>query len=346
MEISSHALDQHRAHGLSFASAIFTNLTQDHLDYHGTMEKYFEAKVKLFDIAAATPRASLVINGDDLWGRKLIERFASTGRVIKYGFGVGCDFRANNVRYDMNGTQFELDAKGRSFLVRTPLIGDFNVYNTLAALAAVSTSGLNLREAIANMQKAPQVPGRLERVTDTTTRFQIFVDYAHTPDGIVNALKTVRALRPGRIITVFGCGGDRDRTKRPKMASAAELGSDICVLTSDNPRTEDPQAILNDAKAGFARPNSHAVIADRRQAIQIAIENARPGDIIVIAGKGHEDYQDIQGKKHPFDDRKVARQLLFQTKTTRAQEREERDAEREAMQNQRGGVGPPPDRRF
>jgi len=346
MEISSHALDQHRAHGLSFASAIFTNLTQDHLDYHGTMEKYFEAKVKLFDIAAATPRASLVINGDDLWGRKLIERFASTGRVIKYGFGAGCDFRANNVRYDMHGTQFELDAKGRSFLVRTPLIGDFNVYNTLAALAAVSTSGLNLREAIANMQKAPQVPGRLERVTDTTTRFQIFVDYAHTPDGIVNALKTVRALRPGRIITVFGCGGDRDRTKRPKMASAAELGSDICVLTSDNPRTEDPQAILNDAKAGFARPNSHAVIADRRQAIQIAIENARPGDIIVIAGKGHEDYQDIQGKKHPFDDRKVARQLLFQTKTTRAQEREERDAEREAMQNQRGGFGPPPDRRF
>jgi UDP-N-acetylmuramoyl-L-alanyl-D-glutamate--2,6-diaminopimelate ligase len=302
--------------------------------------------VKLFQIAADTPRASLIINGDDLWGRKLIERFASTGRVIKYGFGAGCDFRANNVRYDMNGTQFELDAKGRSFLVRTPLIGDFNVYNTLAALAAVSTSGLNLREAIANMQKAPQVPGRLERVTDTTTRFQIFVDYAHTPDGIVNALKTVRALRPGRIITVFGCGGDRDRTKRPKMASAAEQGSDICVLTSDNPRTEDPQAILNDAKAGFARPNSHAIIADRRQAIQIAIENARPHDIIVIAGKGHEDYQDIQGKKHPFDDRKVARQLLFQTKTARAQEREERDAEREAMQNQRGGFGPPPDRRF
>jgi len=190
------------------------------------------------------------------------------------------------------------------------------------------------------------VPGRLERVTDTSTRFQIYVDYAHTPDGIVNALKTVRALRPNRIITVFGCGGDRDRTKRPKMASAAEQGSDICVLTSDNPRTEDPQAILNDAKAGFARPNSHAVIADRRQAIQIAIENARPHDIIVIAGKGHEDYQDIQGKKHPFDDRKVARQLLQFTKTARAIEREEKQAEREAMQAQRGGFDRPPDRRF
>lgn len=346
MEVSSHALDQHRVHGLPFSSAVFTNLTQDHLDYHGTMENYFEAKAKLFEAAAATLRASLVINSDDLWGRKLIERFASTGRVIKYGFGAGCDFRANNVRYDMTGTRFELDAKGRSFLVRSPLIGDFNVYNTLAALAAVSSCGLNLREAIANMQKAPQVPGRLERVTDTTTRFQIFVDYAHTPDGIVNALKTVRALRPNRLITVFGCGGDRDRSKRPKMASAAEQGSDICVLTSDNPRTEDPQAILNDAKAGFARPNSHAVIADRRQAIQIAIENARPGDIIVIAGKGHEDYQDIQGKKHPFDDRKVARQLLLQTKTARALEREEREAEREAMQSQRGAFGPPSDSRF
>jgi UDP-N-acetylmuramoyl-L-alanyl-D-glutamate--2,6-diaminopimelate ligase len=333
-------------HGLPFSSAVFTNLTQDHLDYHGTMENYFEAKAKLFEAAAATLRASLVINSDDLWGRKLIERFASTGRVIKYGFGAGCDFRANNVRYDMTGTRFELDAKGRSFLVRSPLIGDFNVYNTLAALAAVSSCGLNLREAIANMQKAPQVPGRLERVTDTTTRFQIFVDYAHTPDGIVNALKTVRALRPNRLITVFGCGGDRDRSKRPKMASAAEQGSDICVLTSDNPRTEDPQAILNDAKAGIARPNSHAVIADRRQAIQIAIENARPGDIIVIAGKGHEDYQDIQGKKHPFDDRKVARQLLLQTKTARALEREEREAEREAMQSQRGAFGPPSDSRF
>ncbi|MBK8095250.1 MAG: UDP-N-acetylmuramoyl-L-alanyl-D-glutamate--2,6-diaminopimelate ligase [Verrucomicrobiaceae bacterium] len=349
MEVSSHALDQHRAHGLPFAAAIFTNLTQDHLDYHGTMEKYFEAKTKLFQIAADTPRAALVINTDDAWGRKLAEKFAYTGRVVKYGFGIGSDFRANNVRYDMTGTNFELEAKGRSFLVRTPLIGDFNVYNTLAALAAVSSSGLNLREAIANMQKAPQVPGRLERVTDTITRFQIFVDYAHTPDGIVNALKTVRALRPGRIITVFGCGGDRDRIKRPLMASAAEQGSDICVLTSDNPRTEDPQIILNDAKAGFARPQQHAVIADRRSAIQIAIENARPGDIVVIAGKGHEDYQDIQGKKHPFDDRKVARQILQQTKTTRALEREEKQAEREAQQAMRnggGGFDRPPDRRF
>lgn len=340
MEVSSHALDQDRVHGLPFAAAIFTNLTQDHLDYHGTMEKYFEAKVRLFEMAAAETRSALIINGDDSWGRKLAERFQHTGRVTRFGFGVHNEFRAINVRYDLTGTTFELEARGRAFLVRSPLIGDFNVYNTLGALAAAHGVGLNLREAIANMQKAPQVPGRLERVSENA-RFHVFVDYAHTPDGIVNALKTVRALRPRRIITVFGCGGDRDRTKRPKMAAAAEEGSDICVLTSDNPRTEDPEQILNDAKAGFARPKSHAIIADRREAIRVALENAWEGDIVLIAGKGHEDYQDIQGKKHPFDDRKVARQLLHELKATRAQEREEKAAEREA---QRGGFNRP-DRR-
>lgn len=340
MEVSSHALDQDRVYGLPFAAAIFTNLTQDHLDYHGTMEKYFEAKVRLFEMAAAEPRSALIINGDDSWGRKLVDRFQHTGRVTRFGFGVHNEFRAINVRYDLTGTNFELEARGRSFLVRLPLIGDFNVYNTLGALAAAHGVGLNLREAIANMQKAPQVPGRLERVSENA-RFQVFVDYAHTPDGLVNALKTVRALRPRRIITVFGCGGDRDRLKRPKMAAAAEEGSDICVLTSDNPRTEDPEQILNDAKAGFARPKNHAVIADRREAIRVALENAWEGDIVLIAGKGHEDYQDIKGKKHPFDDRKVARHLLHELKAARAQEREEKAAEREA---QRGGFNRPPDR--
>lgn len=333
MEVSSHAVDQERVHGLPFAAAVFTNLTQDHLDYHGTMERYFEAKVGLFEMAAAEPRSSLIINADDSWGRKLIQRFENTGRVTKFGFGVGCDFRAVNVRYDLTGTTFELEARGRSFLVRSPLIGDFNVYNTLGALAAAHGVGLNMREAVANMQKAPQVPGRLERVSENS-RFHVYVDYAHTPDGIVNALRTVRALRPRRIITVFGCGGDRDRSKRPKMASAAEAGSDICVLTSDNPRTEDPQRILDDAKAGFARPKSHAIIADRREAIKVALEGALEGDIVLIAGKGHEDYQDIQGKKHPFDDRRVARQLLHELKAVRFQEREEKAAEREALRGQ------------
>jgi UDP-N-acetylmuramoyl-L-alanyl-D-glutamate--2,6-diaminopimelate ligase len=338
MEVSSHALDQDRVFGLPFAAAVFTNLTQDHLDYHGTMEKYFEAKVRLFDITAeSSPRSALIINGDDAWGRKLVERFQHTGRVTRFGFGVHNEFRAINVRYDLTGTTFELEAKGRSFLVRSPLIGDFNVYNALGALAAAHGVGLNLREAVKSLQNAPQVPGRMERVSENS-RFQVFVDYAHTPDGLENALRTARALRPRRLITVFGCGGDRDRTKRPKMAAAAEAGSDICVLTSDNPRTEDPEQILNDAKAGFARPQKHAIIADRREAIRAALENAWEGDLVLIAGKGHEDYQDIQGKKHPFDDRKIARYLMQDLKTARAQEREEKAAEREAM---RGGFDRP-----
>jgi UDP-N-acetylmuramoyl-L-alanyl-D-glutamate--2,6-diaminopimelate ligase len=343
MEVSSHALDQDRVFGLPFATAIFTNLTQDHLDYHGTMEQYFEAKVRLFQITAdSSPRSALIINGDDSWGRKLIQRFEHTGRVVRFGFGVGCEYRAINVRYDLTGTTFELEAKGRSFLVRLPLIGDFNVYNALGALAAAQGVGLNLREAIKSLQNAPQVPGRMERVSDNS-RFQVFVDYAHTPDGLENALRTARALRPRRLITVFGCGGDRDRTKRAKMAAAAEAGSDICVLTSDNPRTEDPQQILNDAKAGFTRPQKHAIIADRRTAIQTALQNAWEGDLVLIAGKGHEDYQDIQGIKHPFDDRRIARSLLHQLKADRSAEREEKAAEREAM---RGGSDRPdrPDR--
>jgi UDP-N-acetylmuramoyl-L-alanyl-D-glutamate--2,6-diaminopimelate ligase len=338
MEVSSHALDQDRVFGLPFAAAVFTNLTQDHLDYHGTMEKYFEAKARLFEITAeSSPRSALIINGDDAWGRKLVERFQHTGRVTRFGFGVHNEFRAINVRYDLTGTTFELEAKGRSFLVRSPLIGDFNVYNALGALAAAHGVGLNLREAVKNLQNAPQVPGRMERVSENS-RFQVFVDYAHTPDGLENALRTARALRPRRLITVFGCGGDRDRSKRPKMAAAAEAGSDICVLTSDNPRTEDPEQILNDAKAGFARPQKHAIIADRREAIRTALENAWEGDLVLIAGKGHEDYQDIQGKKHPFDDRKIARYLMQDLKTARAQEREEKAAEREAM---RGGFDRP-----
>lgn len=337
MEVSSHALDQDRVFGLPFAAAVFTNLTQDHLDYHGTMEKYFEAKVRLFEITAESKRAALIINGDDSWGRKLAQRFEHTGRVTRFGFGVHCEFRAINVRYDLTGTTFELEAKGRSFLVRLPLIGDFNVYNALGALAAAHGVGLNLREAIKHLQNAPQVPGRMERVSENS-RFQVFVDYAHTPDGLENALRTARALRPRRLITVFGCGGDRDRTKRPKMAAAAEAGSDICVLTSDNPRTEDPEQILNDAKAGFLRPQKHVIIADRRTAIHTALENAWEGDLVLIAGKGHEDYQDIQGKKHPFDDRKIARHFLHELKATRAQEREEKAAEREA---QRGGFDRP-----
>ena len=341
MEVSSHALHQRRVHGITFKTGIFTNLTQDHLDYHGTLDAYFDAKSLLFEKIADQGHGQMVINGDDPWGRKLHQRFESTGRVTRYGMSVHNELRAVNVRYDMTGTQFELEAKGRMFFVKTPLIGAFNVYNTLAALAAADGMGLNFREAINHMKNAPQVPGRLERVMEEA-RYSVFVDYAHTPDALVNVLQTVRGLKPRRLITVFGCGGDRDRTKRPLMARAAEEHSDICILTSDNPRTEDPAAILADARKGFVR-KSFAEILDRREAINAAIENAREGDIIVIAGKGHEDYQEIQGVKHPFDDRKVAtgamrlrRDALGQERLEKIREWEQRDLERKQRETEEG----------
>ncbi|MEI6534835.1 MAG: UDP-N-acetylmuramoyl-L-alanyl-D-glutamate--2,6-diaminopimelate ligase, partial [Verrucomicrobiaceae bacterium] len=310
MEASSHALHQHRLDGVKVNAAIFTNLTQDHLDYHGTMEDYFDQKSKLFDAVSGQPNGKLIINADDKWGRRLIQRHENHPGLLRYGFTVGSDYRASDARCETTGSTYELEHKGRSFLVRIPLIGLFNVYNSLAALAAAHTLGCNFRESVTNLAKTPQVPGRMERIS-TRERFQVFVDYAHTPDGLINALSSARALRPTRIITVFGCGGDRDRTKRPLMAQAVEEGSDISILTSDNPRTEDPQQILEDARKGFAK-SSYTLIEDRRQAILAAIKNASDGDLILIAGKGHETYQDVKGVKHPFDDRKVARGYLNQ----------------------------------
>jgi UDP-N-acetylmuramoyl-L-alanyl-D-glutamate--2,6-diaminopimelate ligase len=306
MEVSSHALHQHRVHGIPWKAAVFTNLTQDHLDYHGSMDAYFAAKTQLFETVAQQKTGKMIINGDDIYGKLLIKKYALTERVVTYGFGANNDIRAEAVRYDMLGTQFTLNAKGRQFLVRTPLIGDFNVYNALAALAAVDAMGANFREAITHLKTLPQVPGRLERVSEEgKSRMHVYVDYAHTPDALKNMLSTVRGLKPERIITVFGCGGDRDRMKRPLMARAAEEGSDICILTSDNPRTEDPEQIISDAKKGFLGKN-YTTISDRQLAIKTAILNAKEGDVVVVAGKGHEDYQDIQGVKYPFDDRRWA----------------------------------------
>lgn len=308
MEASSHALHQHRMDAVRVSAAIFTNLTQDHLDYHGTMEDYFKAKARLFEMVAERPEGKLIINIDDKWGRRLAEQFENHPGLRRYGFSIGADYRASDARCDTAGTSYELEHKDRSLLVRLPLVGLFNVHNSLGAIVAAHTLGCNFRESVTALKDAPQVPGRMERVTDRE-RFKVFVDYAHTPDGLVNALGSARALRPSRIITVFGCGGDRDRTKRPLMARAVEEGSDICILTSDNPRTEDPAQIMEDARKGFSR-QTHALVEDRREAIKQAMLNARDGDLILIAGKGHETYQDIEGVKHPFDDRKVARGYL------------------------------------
>jgi UDP-N-acetylmuramoyl-L-alanyl-D-glutamate--2,6-diaminopimelate ligase len=307
MEVSSHGLDQHRVTGVAFDVGIFTNLTQDHLDYHLTMENYFAAKRLLFEQmdAETGKKGTAIINLDDTYGERLAKTRFERLRVMTYGRGSNADFRIGDLRSDFNGTQYQLRFQDRQFLVRIPLIGSFNVYNSVAAIAAGWAIGLNLREVVAKMADAPQVPGRLELVGGRQTNYRVFVDYAHTPDALTNVLSTLRALDPNRIITVFGCGGDRDSTKRPLMAAAAEAGSDLCILTSDNPRTEDPRKILADAARGFLR-GGHEVMEERRDAIRRAIQLAGERDIVLIAGKGHESYQEINGVRHDFDDRKVA----------------------------------------
>ena len=310
LEVSSHALVQERVGALEFDAAVFTNLSQDHLDYHGTMDNYFEAKSLLFTglPAQTAKKGRAVVNTDDRYGRRLLDRIPKSVPVITFGQGSNCGFRASAVRFSPTGTTFQLDAKGRSYLVRTPLIGLFNVYNTLGALAAVSVMGIELRRAVAAAATIPQVPGRLERVP-AKRNFQAYVDYAHTPDALENVLRSLRQIAPARIITVFGCGGDRDRFKRPLMAAAAEMLSDKVIVTSDNPRSEEPMAILREVEKGF-RGTSHEVYVDRESAIRRAVELAGPEDLILVAGKGHEDYQEINGERHPFDDVRVTARAM------------------------------------
>ncbi|MCB1076204.1 MAG: UDP-N-acetylmuramoyl-L-alanyl-D-glutamate--2,6-diaminopimelate ligase [Verrucomicrobiae bacterium] len=314
MEVSSHGLVQHRTDAIRFAAGVFTNLSQDHLDYHRTMEAYYAAKRLLFQQIEAQGESgkdapTLIVNRDDRWGERLAKETFSHVRQFTFGMGAHCDFRAANPTIDFNGTQFQLAMEGRQMLVKTPLIGRFNIYNALAALSVAYGIGMNFREAVRHLESAPQVPGRLESVGDRKINFRVYVDYAHTPDALENVLKTVRDLKPRRLIVVFGCGGDRDRTKRPMMGAAAERLSDLAILTSDNPRTEDPEAIIAQTRAGMTG-NRIGVIPDRKQAIAEAIRLAGERDIVVIAGKGHETYQEIEGVRHPFDDREIARQCI------------------------------------
>ncbi|MDA7926842.1 UDP-N-acetylmuramoyl-L-alanyl-D-glutamate--2,6-diaminopimelate ligase, partial [Verrucomicrobiales bacterium] len=311
MEVSSHGLAQKRVEGVSFNVGVFTNLSQDHLDYHSNMDEYFQAKALLFSQIEneSAKKGVSIVNSDDVYGDRLLKMPFEQQKMLSYGRSVSSDFLIGDIRSDLNGTQFSLKYKERSFLVKTPLIGEFNVYNTVAAIASANAVGLNLREVIAKMADAPQVPGRLEAVSDRQINYRVFVDYAHTPDALVNVLRSLRGLSPNRIITVFGCGGDRDMLKRPQMALAAEEGSDFCVLTSDNPRTEDPQQILDDAEKGF-KESEYDVIENRRRAIAHAIDIAGERDIVLIAGKGHEAYQEVNGIRHAFDDRKEARKQI------------------------------------
>src|SRR6266568_4993210 len=311
MEVSSHALAQERTRGLEFDVAVFTNLTQDHLDYHGTMEKYFEAKAKLFEQLPQQEKKKkpvAIINIDDRYGRRLLGKIDKKVSVVTFGMGARADFRASNYRMEFGGTSYQLDARGKSYLIRVPLIGRFNVANSLAALAAANALGVGLREAVLSLAKSPQVPGRLEMVP-AKRQFQVFVDYAHTPDALLNVLKTLRELGPRRLVVVFGCGGDRDRQKRPLMGEVVDRHADHAIITSDNPRKEDPAAIIAEVEKGF-RSNHYEKIVERTKAIARAIELAQSRDIVLIAGKGHETYQEFADHTVPFDDIQVARRAI------------------------------------
>jgi UDP-N-acetylmuramoyl-L-alanyl-D-glutamate--2,6-diaminopimelate ligase len=310
MEVSSHALQLDRVDGISFRVAVFTNLTQDHLDFHRGMKEYFEAKARLLAGLRDSDGKSrtAIINVDDAYGQQLIARFGRDVPIITFGMGARADFRASNFKIEPTGTSYQLDIKGKSFLVRLPLIGRFNIYNSLAALAVIQALGLDVRAAVLALARAPQVPGRLEAVS-ARRQFQVFVDYAHTDDALLNVIKTCRDLSPNRLILVFGCGGNRDKSKRPLMGAAADQNADYSIITSDNPRKEDPAQIIRDIEAGF-RSKRFETVLDRREAITRAIQLAQPRDIVLIAGKGHEKYQEFADRTIPFDDIEIATRAL------------------------------------
>ena len=315
MEVSSHALAQERVFGLPFDVAVFTNLTRDHLDYHHDMESYFQAKQRLFEGSGAPPPRVAVINLQDEYGARLLPVSQAHGsQVLTYGLGRG-DFSAERIESDGRGLRFELRTPAGGVAIESPLLGRVNLYNILAAAAAAQARGCSLEDIAAGARQLRRVPGRFESV-ECGQEFLVIVDYAHTDDALRNLTARARESlggKRGRVITVFGCGGDRDRSKRPLMGEAAGRGSDFVVLTSDNPRSEDPAAILRDALPGLeATGTRHTVEPDRRQAIALAVREARPGDVVLIAGKGHEKVQVTRAGSVPFDDVEVARQALHQ----------------------------------
>ena len=320
MEVSSHALVLHRADAIHFAAKVFTNLSQDHLDFHADMEDYFEAKRLLFLSEGGAPIVELeggisVVNADDPYGRRLAEDLdrGPGGECISYSAAGGdADLSASDVSFDASGSRFTCATPDGELDVRIPLPGDFNVANALAALGVARALGLDLGRAAAALASAEQVPGRFESI-DEGQPFAVVVDYAHTPDSLENVLEAARRVTTGRLISVFGAGGDRDRDKRPLMGRAGAQLSDVAVVTSDNPRYEDPASIIEQIGAGIDETAAAevAVEQDRRAAIAMALGMAGEGDTVVIAGKGHEQGQEFEnGRKIPFDDRDVAREEL------------------------------------
>ena len=312
MEVSSHALDLQRVAGIDYDVAVFTNLSQDHLDYHGTMKKYFEAKTKLFlALGSMRKRGRAVVNTDNEYGRRLIARLGGENAVVTYGVSSDAAIRALDVRVSADGTYFVVRTPQGSVSVALPLIGRYNVANALAAIGAALSLGIGLGSIERALSTMRPVPGRME-VMDVKQDFHVYVDYAHTEDALRNVLMTVSELTKGRLIVVFGCGGDRDQGKRTPMGEAACELADFSILTSDNPRTEDPSEILKQIEEGFpvGAQSRYQVIADRREAIERALDIARPGDSVLVAGKGHETYQEFADTVVPFSDRQVVNEYF------------------------------------
>jgi UDP-N-acetylmuramoyl-L-alanyl-D-glutamate--2,6-diaminopimelate ligase len=302
MEVSSHALELGRAAGIRFACRVFTNLTQDHLDFHDDMEAYFFAKRRLFEAPGPA-----VVNVDDAYGRRLA---AEVEGATTYAIESPADYQARDVRFDVKGARFTADTPDGPIELTTPLPGFFNVSNALAALATARLLGVDAEACRHGLAEAGRVPGRLEPIEEGQ-RFGVFVDFAHTPDSLDNVLRAARDLTQGRLHVVFGAGGDRDRAKRPLMGEAAAARADRVIVTSDNPRSEDPEAIIEEVLVGTGPDVERE--PDRRAAIALAVGTAEPGDVVVIAGKGHEQGQEFEnGRKEPFDDREVAREALAQ----------------------------------
>ncbi len=314
MEASSQAIDLHRCDFLKFRIAIFTNLTRDHLDYHGTMENYYAAKKKLFDGSLGNIPEASIINIDDDWGIKLADELRSNGqRVITFSLNGDADLTAKSIEVSLlSGTSFMLHTPKGDIEITSPLIGRPHVYNMLAASAAALENGADLDSIKSGLAVCIGSPGRFENVPNECG-FAVIVDYAHTDDALLNTLQTARSLTDGKIITVFGCGGDRDKSKRQPMGEIAGSNSDFAIVTSDNPRTEDPVKIIEAIEVGLKRSGTEYVsIPDRRDAIAAAINMASTGDVVIIAGKGHETYQIIGSEKFHFDDREIAAEALAQ----------------------------------
>jgi UDP-N-acetylmuramoyl-L-alanyl-D-glutamate--2,6-diaminopimelate ligase len=299
MEVSSHSLDQRRVDGLAFDVAVFTNLTRDHLDYHGTMDSYLEAKARLLEYLK--PQGTVVINADAPEWQSLEPR----SRPLTFAAREPADICAQNVRFTPSGSEWRLVTPSGSADVSLPLIGDINVENALAAAATAFALGQTPAAIASRLRTVPQIAGRLEIIS---TRPTVLRDYAHTPDALKRSLETARAFARGKLIVVFGCGGDRDKGKRPLMGEIAERGADCAIVTSDNPRTEDPDAIIDDIEAGM-RGSKHQRVTDRLSAIRRAIDMAEDGDIVLLAGKGHETYQIRGTTSYPFDEKNIVREM-------------------------------------